>query len=104
MSGLSESFSGYAEHGETFEDLAMLHVEVRRNKLLGLWAAELKGLEPTEAEDFALGFVADRPACKTEMMAGIERTLKALGVTGDEIASKIKDLEFQALMDVYAIR
>lgn len=31
--------------------------EVRRNKLLGLWAAGLKGLEGAEAEDFARGVV-----------------------------------------------
>ncbi len=95
--------SGFAPPGRV-EDPIAFHAATRRSRLVGQWAAEVQGLEGDVAESYAREFVetaAREPECSAYMQQ-VERALSALGVTRDEIAAKIRDLEVQARIETYA--
>jgi hypothetical protein len=61
-------------------------VEARRNKLLGLWAAEKMGLSGDAAEDYAKSVVAAdfEKAGEEDVFEKVSADLKAKGVTFTE--------------------
>ena len=66
--------------------------EARRNKLLGLWAAELLGLAGDEANAYAGEVVASdfTSAGDGDVLAKVSGDLKAKGVAVDDAAIRLK--------------
>jgi hypothetical protein len=73
----------------------------RRNKLLGLWAAEQLGLNGAEADSYALALVmsAFEDAGQNDVMAKIRKDFDAKGVVQSEhqIARHMTELMAQAI-------
>jgi hypothetical protein len=73
----------------------------RRNKLLGLWAAEQLGLKGAEADSYALALVmsAFEDAGQNDVMAKIRKDFDAKGVVQSEhqIARHMTELMAQAI-------
>ena len=78
--------------------------ESRRNKLLGLWLAEIFGLTGTNAEDYAKEVVIadlDEPGIEDvirKVMADIEA--KSAPVTEDQVRRKLAELDVVALEQI----
>lgn len=98
--------------GSHRHDLVDFHTATRRTRLLGLWAAEIQGLNGHEAEQFVEGLVAEAVIGSAPVTQArtdgetdrVEQVLKAMGLDRDEISNKIRDFQVQAQFDVYAIR
>ncbi len=80
-------------------------VEVRRNKLLGLWVAEKLGLSGEAANDYAKAVVAaDFEAGDHDVVRKVMRDLIAKGVdiAESEVRAKREELTAQAVAQVKA--
>lgn len=78
----------------------------RRNKLLGLWAAEEMGLSGSEAEDYAKMVIkADlEEAGEDDVLRKVEGDLKAMGASVPEtvLHAKLVDLMEEAIKQIEA--
>jgi hypothetical protein len=77
----------------------------RRNKLLGLWAAEKLGLTDAEADSYALSIVmADLEASEHDVAAKIRKDFDAKGVnqSDHQIARTMTELMAKAVADIQA--
>ena len=84
MSGFDEREKSYEKKFERDQELAF-KAKARRNKLLGLWAAEQMGLAGASAEGYARELVEGelRHHADDELIAKIVRDAAAKGVTLD---------------------
>src|SRR3569623_597631 len=80
--------------------------EARRNKLLGLWAAEHMGLSGQHAKDYAAEVVASdfEEAGEEDVFRKISGDLKAMGVSvsDDMIRKKMAELTITAREQILA--
>ena len=80
----------------------------RRNKMLGLWAAEKLGLRGAEADDYARAVVLAEfeQGGDSAVVAKIRRDLEAKGIAQSEhqISRTMTDLLAQAVLDIKAGR
>jgi hypothetical protein len=80
----------------------------RRNKLLGLWAAEKLGLEGAEADSYALSVVmsAFEDSNEPDVMAKVRKDFDAKGVvqSDHQIARHMTEFMAQAIEDIKAGR
>jgi hypothetical protein len=80
----------------------------RRNKLLGLWAAEKLGLTGAEADSYALSVVmsAFEDQAERDVMAKIRKDFDARGVaqSDHQIARHMTELMAKAIQDINAGR
>jgi hypothetical protein len=80
----------------------------RRNKLLGLWAAELLGLKGAEADSYALSVVMSvfEGQGERDVLAKIRKDFDAKGVaqSDHQIARRMTELMEKAIADVKAGR
>jgi hypothetical protein len=77
----------------------------RRNKLLGLWAAEKLGLTGAEADSYALSIVmADLDAADHDVARKIRKDFDAKGVaqSDHQIARTMTELMAKAVADIQA--
>ncbi len=78
------------------DEEARFKIGVRRNKLLGLWAAARMGLSSPAAEDYAKDVVAadfDRPGDDDVLEKVLaDLTAKGLDVTDVQVREKMKEL------------
>jgi hypothetical protein len=76
--------------------------EARRNRLLGLWAAEKLGITGEAAVTYAREAVAGAFASGGEkaVVARIAGDLSAKGITGDDIRRQMTELLAQAIAQV----
>ena len=77
----------------------------RRNKLLGLWAAEKLGLKGAEADSYALSIVmADLEAADHDVAGKIRKDFDAKGVdqSDHQIARTMTELMAKAVADIQA--
>src|SRR6202049_3696468 len=75
----------------------------RRNKLLGLWAAEKLGLTDAEADSYALSIVmADLEASEHDVAGKIRKDFDAKGVaqSDHQIARTMTELMAKAVADI----
>jgi hypothetical protein len=81
------------------DDAVELKATVRRNRLLGLWAGELMGLEDQHLEDYAAAIVGLDMALPDDdhVQRKVARDLSGAGlkVTEDQVRGKMD--EFQAV-------
>ncbi len=70
----------------------------RRDKLLGLWAAGLMGMEGAEAEDYARSVVVEnlKEAGDDDVHRKVKADLEAKGVSSDGLRAKMTELLAQA--------
>ncbi len=78
--------------------------EARRNRLLGLWAAEKLGITGDAAAAYARETVASafEEGGERAIVARIANDLSAKGITEDEILARMTDLMGQAIAQVQA--
>src|SRR5689334_2436752 len=80
----------------------------RRNKMLGLWAAEKLGLSGAEADDYARAVVLAEfeQGGDSAVVAKIRRDLEAKGIVQSEhqISRTMADLLARAVLDIKAGR
>jgi len=78
--------------------------EARRNRLLGLWAAEKLGIAGEAATAYAKEAVAGpfAEAGDSAVIARVASDLKAKGVAEDDIRSRMTELMAQAIAQVKA--
>jgi hypothetical protein len=78
--------------------------EARRNRLLGLWAAETLGITGDAASAYARDAVAGAFAegGKAAVFARVARDLAAKGVTGDQVRARMTEFLCQAAAQVKA--
>jgi hypothetical protein len=97
-----EAFEQQFAHDEELKFKAT----ARRNKLLGLWAAEKLGLKGAEAESYALAIVmADLEASGDHDVAGkIRKDFEAKGVaqSDHQISRTMTELMAKAVADIKA--
>jgi hypothetical protein len=77
----------------------------RRNKLLGLWAAEKLGLTGAEADSYALAIVmSDLEASEHDVAGKIRKDFDAKGVnqSDHQIARTMTELMAKAVADIQA--
>jgi hypothetical protein len=81
------------------EEERLFKAQARRNKMLGLWAAEALGKTGADAEAYALEIVAANVAATDdgELLDKITRDLSVKGVGAAEVGQKMD--EFQMLAD-----
>jgi hypothetical protein len=78
--------------------------EARRNKLLGLWAAEKLGITGDEAAAYAREVVAAdfEEAGDGDVLRKVAKDLEGKGVTQKEVRAKMDELMVQAIQQVKA--
>ena len=78
--------------------------EARRNRLLGLWAAETLGMSGDAAVNYSRETVASafNEGGDKALVARIARDLSAKGITEDEILTRMTELMAQAIAQVQA--
>lgn len=87
MSGFDDRKKGQ-EAKFAFDAEKKFKAEARRNKLLGIWAAELMSLSPEEAKSYAAQVVAAdfEEAGDEDVFRKVSGDLKAKGITiGDDV-------------------
>jgi hypothetical protein len=98
MATFDDRKKGFEEKFRHDQEL-QFKVNARRNKLLGLWAAERLGLSGTEAESYAKEVVAsdfEKPG-DDDVIEKVARDMKAKNVAVGE--AQIRD-ELRRLLDV----
>jgi hypothetical protein len=96
-----EAFEQQFAHDEELKFKAT----ARRNKLLGLWAAEKLGLSGAEADSYALAIVmADLEAGNHDVARTIRKDFDAKGVnqSDHQIARTMTELMARAVADIQA--
>ena len=96
-----EAFEQQFAHDEELKFKAT----ARRNKLLGLWAAEKLGLSGAEADSYALSVVmADLEAVEHDVARKIRKDFDAKGVnqSDHQIARTMTELMAKAVADIKA--
>lgn len=86
MSTFDEREKGFEQKYKHDQEL-QFKVKARRNRLLGLWAAERMGLAGAEADDYAKQVVQadfERPG-DSDVMAKVSADLAAKGVSVTEV-------------------
>ena len=98
MSGFDERKKGQ-EAKFAFDAEKKFRAEARRNKLLGLWAAELMGLEAEAAKTYAAEVVASdfQEAGDEDVFRKVSGDLKAKGVSITEAVIREKMLTLVAV-------
>jgi hypothetical protein len=78
----------------------------RRNKMLGLWAAEKLGLSGAEADSYALSVVMSAFEDAADVMRKIRKDFDAKGVvqSDHQIERQMTELMAQAIIDIKAGR
>ncbi|GAA0586874.1 DUF1476 domain-containing protein [Rhizomicrobium electricum] len=87
---MSESHNKH-EHKWAFDEEVRFKATVRRNKLLGLWAAAELGLSGPEAEDYAKSVVASdmKEPGEEDVFRKVQGDFRARGVAvADEVLRK----------------
>ena len=99
-----EGFEKQFAHDEELKFKAI----ARRNKMLGLWAAERLGLSGAEAENYARSIVLEEfePGGDSAVIAKIRKDLEAKGIVQSEhqISRTITELTARAVADIKAGR
>jgi len=96
-----EAFEQQFAHDEELKFKAT----ARRNKLLGLWAAEKLGLSGAEADSYALAIVmADLEAGNHDVARTIRKDFDAKGInqSDHQIARTMTELMAKAVADIQA--
>ena len=96
-----EAFEQQFAHDEELKFKAT----ARRNKLLGLWAAEKLGLSGAEADSYALSVVmADLEAVEHDVARKIRKDFDAKGInqSDHQIARTMNELMAKAIADIKA--
>src|SRR5580658_3460312 len=96
-----EAFEQQFAHDEELKFKAT----ARRNKLLGLWAAEKLGLSGAEADSYALSIVmADLEASEHDVAGRIRKDFDAKGVnqSDHQIVRTMTELMAKAIADIKA--
>jgi hypothetical protein len=96
-----EAFEQQFAHDEELKFKAT----ARRNKLLGLWAAEKLGLSGAEADSYALSVVmSDLEASEHDVAGKIRKDFDAKGVSQSDhqIARTMTELMAKAVADIKA--
>jgi len=95
-----EAFEKQFAHDEELKFKAT----ARRNKMLGLWAAEKLGLSGAEADSYALSIVMLDLEHKMDVAQKIKTDFDAKGVaqSDHQIARTMNDLMAQAVADIKA--
>ncbi len=95
-----EAFEQHFAHDEELRFKAT----ARRNKLLGLWAAEKLGLSGAEANSYALSIVMSEIEGAHDVAAKIRKDLDAKGVaqSDHQIGRVMSELMEKAIADVKA--
>lgn len=91
MSGFEDRKRG-EEARFAFDAEKKFKAEARRNKLLGIWAAELMSLSPEEAKSYAAEVVAAdfQEAGDEDVFRKVSGDLKARGITLDDAVIRQK--------------
>ena len=99
-----EGFEKQFAHDEELKFKAI----ARRNKMLGLWAAERLGLNGAEAENYARSIVLEEfeQGGDSAVIAKIRKDLEAKGIVQSEhqISRTITELTARAVADIKAGR
>jgi hypothetical protein len=99
-----EGFEKQFAHDEELKFKAI----ARRNKMLGLWAAERLGLSGAEAENYARSIVLEEfeQGGDSAVIAKIRKDLEAKGIVQSEhqISRTITELTARAVADIKAGR
>ena len=99
-----EGFEKQFAHDEELKFKAI----ARRNKMLGLWAAERLGLSGAEAENYARSIVLEEleRGGSSAVIAKIRKDLEAKGIVQSEhqISRTITELTARAVADIKAGR
>ena len=99
-----EGFEKQFAHDEELKFKAI----ARRNKMLGLWAAERLGLSGAEAENYARSIVLEEfeQGGDSAVIAKIRKDLEAKGIVQSEhqISRTITELTVRAVADIKAGR
>jgi hypothetical protein len=99
-----EGFEKQFAHDEELKFKAI----ARRNKMLGLWAAERLGLSGAEAENYASSIVLEEfeQGGDSAVIAKIRKDLQAKGIVQSEhqISRTITELTARAVADIKAGR
>jgi hypothetical protein len=97
-----EAFEQQFAHDEDLKFKAT----ARRNKLLGLWAAEKLGLSGAEADSYALSVVMEELEGSHDVAQKIRKDFDAKGVaqSDHQIARTMADLLAKAVADIKAGR
>lgn len=95
-----EAFEKQFAHDEELKFKAT----ARRNKMLGLWAAEKLGLTGAEADSYALSIVMLDLENKADVAQKIKKDFDAKGIaqSDHQIARTMNDLMIQAVADIKA--
>jgi hypothetical protein len=95
-----EAFEQHFAHDEELRFKAT----ARRNKLLGLWAAEKLGLASSEANSYALSVVMNDIEGSRDVAGKIRKDFDAKGVTQSDhqIARVMTELMEKAIADIKA--
>lgn len=91
MSGFDDREKGYERKFEHDQELAF-KIRARRNKLVGLWAADCLGLKGAEAEHYAREVLAadlEKPGVD-DVVGKIARDFAARGVSYDEARIRVE--------------
>jgi hypothetical protein len=97
-----EAFEQQFAHDEELKFKAT----ARRNKMLGLWAAEKLGLSGAQADSYALSVVMLDVESKTDVAQKIRKDFDAKGVaqSDHQVARTMSELMAQAVADIKAGR
>jgi hypothetical protein len=87
-----------------YDEELRFKASARRNKLLGLWAAEKMGLSGAQAEAYAKEVViADfEEAGDNDVLRKVAKDLQAKGVTEQQIRAQMNELLGQAIAQIKA--
>ena len=103
MSGLDKRQEGF-EKKFALDEEQKFKAEARRNKLLGLWAAELLGKSADEAAGYAKEVVAAdfEEAGDGEVLRKVVADLASKNVTEQQVRVKMDELMATAIIQVKA--
>ena len=91
--GREKEFEARFKHDENFR----FKVKARRNRLLGLWAAERMGLSGAAAEAYAREVVDDMPVAAMEL--GVDKVLADLTAKGQACTASQVQFELDHLAE-----
>jgi hypothetical protein len=103
MSSFDKREEGF-EKKYALDEEQKFKAEARRNKLLGLWAAEKQGITGDAAAAYAKEVVAAdfEEAGDGDVLRKVAKDLEAKGVTQQDVRAKMDELMVQAIMQVKA--
>lgn len=88
MNDRRDAFESKFAHDETLRFKAF----ARRNKLLGLWAADVMGYDDDAADSYANGILQAGVNDPARAVANVEADFAVRGIDGTSVASKAEEL------------